>query len=734
MQTTTSIYLEYKPMDANPNKVVLVKDTNPGGDDSELTEFIEFNNKLYFTADNGDTSTLWVSDGTTAGTQPVADFLPNEYFSSFLFDRNFVEFNDKLYFRADNGENGRELWVSDGTTEGTKLFADINPGEEGSSIESFTKFNNKLYFTADNGENGRELWVSDGTTEGTKLFADLNPGVEGSNPSDFFEFENKLYFSADDGENGWQIWVSDGTTEGTKLFADMGFESSPDNNYYASYPSDFVEVNDKLYFSAVTGREGRSGLFLRQLFVSDGTVEGTKTINFDLGRDSRFIPYPVDPRNLIEFNDKLYFNSRFLGRQIPNTGNLFISDGTVEGTQGANTSELLSSSNDSPIEFNDKLYFSAFKFGGRELYVSDGTVEGTKLLADLNPGEYDSDPGNFVEFNDRLYFTARNSEGRNLYVSDGTTEGTQLVADLLTSDSENYRSPYNLTVIEDELFFSAFNDEVGTELFKLTIDRSETQIQTQLLNPILGTTNDDNLIGTDGDDEMRDDASNDGLTGSSGNDVLEGRLGNDALDGGAGNDTLDGGGGTDTAVYQFAPATVTVILGDEAGTASDGYGGTDSLTNLENVIGSEFDDNLTGNSGNNSLTGRGGNDAIAGLSGDDSITGSEGADTLVGGAGNDWFIYLNPAEGGDNITDFTVGTDKIQVLSAVFGGGLSSGQLPESRFAIGSAATSSDQRFVFDESSSELFFDVDGSDSSPQQLIATLDGVSHISAGDITLL
>ncbi|WP_413467324.1 ELWxxDGT repeat protein [Pleurocapsa sp. FMAR1] len=48
--------------------------------------------------------------------------------------------------------------------------------------------------TANDGENGRELWVSDGTTEGTQLVKDINPGGDGSNPSNLTEFNNKLYF------------------------------------------------------------------------------------------------------------------------------------------------------------------------------------------------------------------------------------------------------------------------------------------------------------------------------------------------------------------------------------------------------------------------------------------------------------------------------------------------------------------------------------------------------------
>ena len=159
-----------------------------------------------------------------------------------------------------------------------------------------------------------------------------------------------------------------------------------------------------------------------------------------------------------------------------------------------------------------------------------------------------------------------------------------------------------------------------------------------------------------------------------------------------------------------------------------------SIFNLENVIGSEFDDSLTGNSGNNNLTGRDGNDVISGGEGDDFITGSNGTDILTGGEGSDRFVYLSPSEGGDTITDFAQGTDKIAVVSAVFGGGLPVGELPESRFSLGSGATTSEQRFTFNDASSELFYDADGSGAATPQLVATLTDVSNLSAGDIMVL
>ena len=76
---------------------------------------------------------------------------------------SLVEFNNQLYFTANDGTNGNELWTTDGTTAGTQLVADINPGA-GDSVARYsgdgnlTVFDSELFFVADNGVTGQELY------------------------------------------------------------------------------------------------------------------------------------------------------------------------------------------------------------------------------------------------------------------------------------------------------------------------------------------------------------------------------------------------------------------------------------------------------------------------------------------------------------------------------------------------------------------------------------------------
>src|SRR5690606_33441315 len=126
----------------------------------------------------------------------------------------------------------------------------------------------------------------------------------------------------------------------------------------------------------------------------------------------------------------------------------------------------------------------------------------------------------------------------------------------------------------------------------------------------------------------------------------------------AGNDTIDGGNGIDVVTYEEDPNGVIVNLA--AGTASDGHGGTDLLSNIERVFGSGFSDVITGNGAGNLLLGLAGNDSLVGGGGNDTLEGGSGRDTLRGDAGNDELT-------GDGGGDFLVGDDGNDVLDG--GGG-----------------------------------------------------------------
>ena len=182
-------------------------------------------------------------------------------------------------------------------------------------------------------------------------------------------------------------------------------------------------------------------------------------------------------------------------------------------------------------------------------------------------------------------------------------------------------------------------------------------------NVIRGNAGADVINAGNGNDEIHGGAGNDELHGQTGNDIIYGGTGDDTIWGGQGSDVLDGGGeitagdnpadvgndtlngatplaisGTDdTAGYLSAGGGVTVSLA-LTGAQNTVHAGWDTLNNINNVIGSTFDDTLYGNSGNNVLSGGQGNDELHGGQGSDTLFGGSGNDTIYGGAGNDAII------------------------------------------------------------------------------------------------
>lgn len=155
---------------------------------------------------------------------------------------------------------------------------------------------------------------------------------------------------------------------------------------------------------------------------------------------------------------------------------------------------------------------------------------------------------------------------------------------------------------------------------------------------LIGDAKDNVIIGDSGADTISGGKGDDTLWGSAGADALDGGDGDDWLVGGAGDDVIKGGAGGDWASYEDATAGVKVDLTKTA--AQDTVGaGKDTLTGVENLWGSAFDDTLTGDAGSNYLFGAAGNDTLSGGAGDDYLSGGAGVNVLDGGAGNDTIDY-----------------------------------------------------------------------------------------------
>ncbi|MBN3891790.1 MAG: cadherin-like domain-containing protein [Nostoc sp. JL31] len=321
--------------------------------------------------------------------------------------------------------------------------------------------------------------------------------------------------------------------------------------------------------------------------------------------------------------------------------------------------------------------------------------------------------------------------GNDIYTVDN-------VNDLITEGSD----------VGTDLVKSSVNWVLGNNLENLTLTGSGAINGTgnSLNNILVGNSGANTLNGVDG---------NDSLFGSSGNDTLLGGVGDDSLNGGAGTDSLDGGVGNDIytvdnvndLIIEYLDAgtdlinsSVNWVLGNNLEnltlTGTGAINGTgNSLNNI--LMGNNGANTLNGVDGNDSLFGNSGNDTLFGSAGDDLIAGGVGRDVLIGGTGQDSFNLSGTRTGGyDTIADFTLGEDTILISKAEFGLVQSQNTtLDSGLFRLGTTAITASDRFIYDQTTGNLFFDADGIGKAAQVLqIAQFSNQVALSSANITII
>lgn len=168
-------------------------------------------------------------------------------------NRTFFNVNGRILFMADTPDLGREWAVADPANGTVSILKDINPGNGWSRLSRFVDFTTSdgLFFDANDGTNGSELWFTDGTTEGTQLVADLNPGEAYGHPTNFTQLDSTVFFSAS-GPSGLEIYRMQVSNRNPELIIDLNTGEG------SSHPFNFTLLNEAFYF---IGREAAGETF-----------------------------------------------------------------------------------------------------------------------------------------------------------------------------------------------------------------------------------------------------------------------------------------------------------------------------------------------------------------------------------------------------------------------------------------------------------------------------------------
>jgi ELWxxDGT repeat protein len=463
---------------------------------------------LFGAQDKSHGQELWITKGDEASTRLLRDIYPGPEGSGvgeFHYFR--PPSGDKVLFAATTEREGRELWVTNGTPEGTRLWHDIVPGAGSSNPYKLTSNSNALCFVALGETVGKEVWHYDASRDELYPVSDINPGLASSDPYELcLNSNDRIFFSAVDGNKDEELWAASFTGEEAKKLYEINPGPKSSFPYYtiehqghvvtvatgpvvgrelwvappngipelladihtdtsvnpSSTPSQLTLAGDLLYFVA---NDIAHGL---ELWRSDGTQAGTEIVR-DIfpGRPGS------DPSELTAVGKLLYF----VAENGMHGYELWRSDGTEAGT--AMLTEINPSGSARPsglTPFNKGLIFSAYRpLDGEELWFVEPGQE-PHLLSDINPGAASGSPQGFVAWNGHVYFRATDGlHGNEFWRSDGTTDGTIMVKDVVNApvESISYLAP---GVTEDSLYLAAELDHRGAELWRMDSSGNEIRL------------------------------------------------------------------------------------------------------------------------------------------------------------------------------------------------------------------------------------------------------------------
>jgi ELWxxDGT repeat protein len=378
----------------------ILRDILPGDDSGAGVGMFVASSRMYFTAYNADgNGEPWVTDGTEAATIRLAA-VPPKFVTAGSRPLALGSLGASAFYVADDGVHGEELWISDGTSAGTRLVRDIVPGPGSTNILAMTPMNGFALFSATDAA-GVELWRTDGTTNGTFRVKDIYPGPGDGYPKylgpDSAVWNGFAYFVARDDVHDQQLWRSDGTEAGTTMVVE-----TPGSNGVVVMQA---TANNRVFFLGAGNPT--------TLYSTDGTAAGTVVVSNSLGVVGQLRP--------VVFQNRICFNVF----SQPVSYELYCSDGTAAGTSKITDFGALGMSAPSrPYLLNNKIVVKGVRPGGVAgggMYACDGTPAGLTKISDL----YLNDDGMPLNGGAQYAFFLPNGANTDILVTDGTAAGTR---------------------------------------------------------------------------------------------------------------------------------------------------------------------------------------------------------------------------------------------------------------------------------------------------------------------
>jgi len=433
------------------------------------------------------------SDSPSPAAPPVEDRFPRPYLvkdirpgSESSAPYALTDARGVLFFGADDGLHGKALWKSDGTSEGTLLVKNVDPGGLVASASERRVFFETIVLKDTPGfRRWPSIWTSDGSEEGTLDLLEFYPCGDGGGgcAKEYYPHDMRVVGGLAFFDGNYDLWRTDGTVEGTGVL-------SRGANF--DYPR-FAAAGRFLYFSmSMSGRLARTDgtptgtMLLRadvtlgaaaavgetlffvttdgsksprvpELWKSDGTPEGTVRVHsFPAG----------SPQSLTAARPGLLFFALATSPAVTTAGyEIWRSDGTSAGTfrvLGGLARPLALAA------MGGDLYFSANDgVRGAELFRSDG--QRAFLVDDIN-AQSGAEPQALTPAGRHLFFVADDGvHGRELWRTDGTAAGTVLVHDFAPGLRSS--NPGRLAASGSRLFFTVDDGVSGVELWAVGLSR-----------------------------------------------------------------------------------------------------------------------------------------------------------------------------------------------------------------------------------------------------------------------